>query len=96
MTRLVTHDTSDRRCSCGELLTCLAATPAPLDDDGWQERGNPGDDATPAPLDVLVAARAVVDWAEMAEGGNVAAEDAMFDRIDRLRAALNAQEADHE
>ena len=26
------HDTSDRRCSCGELLTCLAATPAPLDD----------------------------------------------------------------
>ena len=31
----------------------LAATPAPLDDDGWQERGNPGDDATPpAPLDV--------------------------------------------
>ena len=38
------HDTSDRRCSCGELLTCLAATPAPLDDDdGWQERGNPGE-----------------------------------------------------
>ena len=52
--------------------------------------------ATPAPLDVLVAAKAVVDWAEMAEGGNVAAEDAMFDRIDRLRAALNAQEANHE
>jgi len=49
--------------------------------------------ATPAPLAVLVAAKAVVDWAEMAEGGNVAAEDAMFDR---LRAALNAQEADHE
>ena len=24
------HDTSDRRCSCGELLTCPAATPAPL------------------------------------------------------------------
>ena len=31
----------------------LAATPAPLDDDdGWQERGNPGDPATPAPLDI--------------------------------------------
>ena len=31
---------------------CAAlATPAPLDDDGWQERGNPGEDATPAPLD---------------------------------------------
>ena len=29
------HDTSDRRCSCGELLTCLAATPAPLDED-WK------------------------------------------------------------
>ena len=26
------HDTSDRRCSCGELLTCPAATPAPLDE----------------------------------------------------------------
>jgi len=32
------------------LRYALAATPAPLDDDGWQERGNPGDDATPAPL----------------------------------------------
>jgi len=29
-------------------------TPAPLDDDGWQERGNPGDDATPAPLDAAL------------------------------------------
>jgi len=32
----------------------LAATPAPLDDDGWQERGNPGDDAAPAPLDAAL------------------------------------------
>jgi len=35
-------------------LRAALATPAPLDDDGWQERGNPGDDATPAPLDVDV------------------------------------------
>ena len=73
----------------------LAATPAPLDVDAPvnANAATTKANATPAPLDVLVAAKAVVDWAEMAEGGNVAAEDAMFDR---LRAALNAQEADHE
>jgi len=35
-------------------LRAALATPAPLDDDGWQERGNPGDDATPAPLDAAL------------------------------------------
>jgi len=74
-------------------------SPAPLDDAwaaGYREGHAMALSAHDTAAVLLVAARAVVDWAEMAEGGNVAAEDAMFDRIDQLRAALNAQEADHD
>jgi len=57
----------------------LAAAPAPLDDDGWQERGNPGDDATPAPLDV----DQVRNEANLEYGGALSRKD-LLDLIDSM------------
>ena len=47
------------------------AAPLDDDDDGWQERGNPGEDATPAPLDVERLARAVSHARTTIDGGGV-------------------------
>ena len=76
------HDTSDRRCSCGELLTCPAATPDPLD--GHQTPGEFHDYR--------------VACVKCGEPGflHVSWRPETWTDPGSLTAALNAQEADHD
>ena len=61
-------------------------------DDGWQERGNPGEDDVPAPLDVLRdAAKAVIETAECYDRPYLPSP--MWVKVDALRVALAATPA---
>jgi hypothetical protein len=85
------HDTADRRCSCGELLTCPLATPAPLDERQAEEIAAGAVLTERARHAALVAAaRAFIDWYDQ-PGRSYIRDGSGPAAIRALRAALDGE-----